>query len=168
MRMTSRLAMLGALASLSACFAFEGVSKRPRTSVVAPGGFGRLGGAIDSVRTRPDDGLRDGRGNRPLHVEERRVCRTRGWPRGWIAVAYDIAAEGECPARAKSESERGVAIVRRVDRMAVGVVLEVCAGQAVPRDWIREWGDEPTERAGRCAGASPDGVTDVMVIRRYR
>jgi hypothetical protein len=168
MRTISGLAVLGAFALLPACFAIQPVSMRPRTTADAPGGLGRLGASIDSVRSRPDEGLRDGRGARPLHVEERRVCRTGGWPRGWVAVAYESAGESECPARADSERERGVAIIRRLDGTPVGGVLEVCADQGVPRDWTREWTDEPRAMATRCAGATKGDARDTMVIRRLR
>jgi hypothetical protein len=52
----------------------------------------------------------------------------------------------------RPEAPNGASIVRLRDYGA-GSVLEVCADQAVPADWMLI---EPGENAGRCAGARVD------------
>jgi hypothetical protein len=95
----------------------------------------------------------------------RRVCRTQGWSRDWVATAYENAA-GECPLGTGSDSTAFAAIIVRVDAHPVGAVLDICADQAVPRGWEAIQFDEGAEVSRRCPGAGRDGASAIRRIRR--
>ena len=95
----------------------------------------------------------------------RRVCRGTSLPGGWIAVAYEAATEGECPARGDGTPRRIAVLVRYVDYPR-GSTLDVCADQPLPRSWAIER-DEQVD-AGACPGAAKDGGSATVRIYRRR
>jgi hypothetical protein len=149
-------------------------SVRPRGSTTA--GPPRAGTPLPAGApgARPSPGAptlgrgRDGdRGTRL--PDERRICRTAGMPRGWIAVAYESAA-GECPARAGADSAGStftVALVTRIADRPTGAVLDVCVDQATPAGWLTVT-DESAEDTGRCPGAVRGAGPTTKRIRRIR
>jgi hypothetical protein len=97
--------------------------------------------------------------------DARRVCRGTSMPSGWIAVAYETATEGECPARGDGTPRR-VAVIVRYGDYPVGATLDVCADQPLPRRWeiVR---DEHVD-GGACPGAAKDGASAMKRILRRR
>ena len=96
-------------------------------------------------------------------VPTKRVCRVGSWPAGWIAVAY-ASGSSECPARVGADSGYTVAELVRFDDRAFGTVLEVCADQTTPFNWIE---DRKADRVGgTCPGAAKPGAPDTKMIVR--
>ena len=109
------------------------------------------------VRGQPVD---DGTG-----LVERRVCRSGARPTGWIAVAYQRTNGDECPARTGNASG-GIAVLDRISHLHIGAMLDVCADQQVPTDWVDDHAVDVD--AGQCPGAGPNGVSATRRIRRVR
>lgn len=101
------------------------------------------------------------------YADERRVCRTSGVPRGWIAVAYVDDAGSQCPARTGADSLATSMVLTRYADRPRGTDLDVCADQRLPRGWERVM-HEDTEDATRCPGAAPEGKSTTRRIRRMR
>ena len=115
--------------------------------------------------TPPGDLPGPGSGTR--YAEERRVCRTSGVPRGWIAVAYVEDAAGQCPARTGADSTATSMVLLRHTGWPRGTELDVCADQRTPGGWERVMHEDPAD-ATRCPGAARGGEPTTRRIRRYR
>jgi hypothetical protein len=86
-------------------------------------------------------------------------------PSGWIAITYQQCGEN-CVRSTDPDNPYTVAMIQRYDTAPVGAVLNVCADQPVPRNWVRERGLAPTEG---CEGARvEEGRPTAFVIRRVR
>jgi hypothetical protein len=152
-------AMVSAFAVLAACSALKGsiTAVQPRLGA---------GGVVDTGALRfprPDTGT-VGVTTDPRSDVVRRVCRTSGWPRGWVATAYE-SGSGECPLRSGADSTALAAIIVRLDAHPVGAELDVCADQAVPKDWVLV-NIEGAEPSARCPGAARNGASAIRRIRR--
>lgn len=177
------LAAVLALAATAACTAIATAPARLHGSNgAAVGGAigvtGRTAGVFGAARARPGfpgrvglDSALGGRLGDPAtgsaYANERRVCRTGGAPRGWIAVDY-VSGSDECPARARrrgADSAATVAIVVRYDAWPRGTVLEVCADQPVPLTWSYDT-EAPAADPGRCPGAARGDRPTTRRIRR--
>ena len=96
-------------------------------------------------------------------VTTRRVCRTGGYPSGWIAVAYSEATS-ECPRLVGGGNAYSVAVIVRYDNLPYSTTLEVCADQPTPSGWYNETADERSSDG--CPGAAKNGGSATKVIRR--
>ena len=94
----------------------------------------------------------------------RRVCRTHGWSRDWVATAYEVAPR-ECPLGGGSDSTAYAAVIVRIDRHPMGATLDICADQGAPRGWEFVPLDD-AEGSQRCPGAGRDGASAIRRIRR--
>ena len=160
-RLVTIVSVLGATAACAAIEAGD-ISLRPRAG---KGGVAPVGGPGARGFPRPDSGG-VGRINDPHSSLIRRVCRASGWSRDWIATAYEEAAGG-CPRRTGADSSAVAAILIRLDAQPIGAVLDVCADQTTPGDWIAER-PESSEVSQRCPGAGRDGASAMKRIRRVR
>ena len=102
-------------------------------------------------------------GPRATASEQRRVCRTSGTPRGWIAVAYE-SGSADCPA--EGDSEYRVAVLVSLKSQLRDATLDVCGDQHVPIDWTEE--RDAAVDNGQCPGALKDGRSATKRIRRNR
>lgn len=145
------------LFSLAAC----GTTVRPRAST---GGGERLPGypADDALGRRPGTAVAGATDGRDM-IDQ--VCRARAVPAGWVVVRY-VDGGDACPPARESEQPYNAAVIERFSQRPAGSSMVVCADQAVPRDWVREWS---RDAGAECAGArvSADAPT-AMVIRRVR
>ena len=150
---------------LSACTAV-----RPRASTTGSGSS--RGGLVEPRRPGRSPGGSD-IGERGLPVgtpaavagraagSVRRVCRTGSRPSGWIAVAYVSAGEGDCPAR--SDSAATVAVLTYYPDLPRDAVLDVCADEPVPRNWMKD--DTGPDASDSCPGAVKSGSTTKRIRR---
>lgn len=177
MRPARSLVLAAVLLVPLGCSALQspGVSARPRVGGSLPsgstlgGGRELLGGAMDSLRRREPESVRRGPADaRPLRESERRVCRTGGWPRGWVATSYEEAQDGECARRPGASNRYNAAIIVALAAQPVGSVLTMCADQVIPRDWEPVHMDVTEEGISRCPGAGDGERPDVRQIRRVR
>ena len=99
------------------------------------------------------------------YAAERRMCRTSGVPRGWVAVAY--VQDAQCPARAGADSLATSMVLARHTGWPRGTELEVCADQRTPSGWERVPRADGVD-ATACPGAARAGEPTTRVIRRYR
>src|SRR5262245_30788354 len=92
-----------------------------------------------------------------------KVCRSQAPRSGWIVTSY-IQGAPNCPISTDSSNAYNGAIIERFGSKPVGSTIVVCADQAIPRLWVREYAQE----AGTaCPGARVrDGEPTAMVIRR--
>jgi hypothetical protein len=159
--MREQIWRFGALAVVLTLLAGCGASIQPR---VGTGGSDRPPGLPpeENLGPRPSPGLGGVHDERPI-VDQ--VCRTRAMPSGWIAIRY--AAGGDlCPASTDPDNPYTLAIIERHRQRPVGTTMVVCADQAVPSGWVREWNRETT---AQCPGARvrADSPTTFM-MRRVR
>ena len=166
-----RLPLLGALAVsalLAGCAALGPSAVNVRVSRGdGPGEHVPPGPAIDTAGATPEprgDGRDVGAAFPGANDEVRRVCRASSRPRGWIATAY-VEAPGECPVRDGPDGAYNAAVLVRHERWHRGAVLEVCADQPVPADWVND-GEGSAEATRRCPGAGKGGAGRSMRIRR--
>ncbi len=156
------VALLLTLALTTACSAFErsGIVVRPRVDQSDPD----IRTAIPTELGAETDTATVGTLSPVRGTMVRRVCRTAGWSRDWIATAYENAS-GECPLAAGTDSTAYAPIIVRVDTQPVGATLDVCADQITPRGWERVPLDG-TDGSLRCPGAARDGASAIRRIRR--
>lgn len=125
----------------------------------APGAAGDIGGRGLPSR-RPDAGTE----RAVAGADARRVCRTSSRPDGWIAVAY-VSGDG-CVARTSADSSYSVALLTRYSDVPVDLVLEVCADERIPRNWVQDETDAMPSDA--CPGAKGNHASTTRYIRRLR
>ncbi|GLC23521.1 hypothetical protein [Roseisolibacter agri] len=99
------------------------------------------------------------------YAAERRMCRTSGVPRGWVAVAY--VEDSQCPARTGADSMATSMVLTRHTGWPRGTELEVCADQRTPSGWERVPREDGVD-ATACPGAARAGEPTTRLIRRYR
>lgn len=168
----SRATLFTVITMLSAGVLCACSSFRPRAST----GSGSNGGRFEprrpgDTRTGGDIGGRGLPVGAPAAVAGRavggvrRVCRTGSRPRGWIAVAYVSAGEGDCPALSKSDSgaTATVAVLTHHADLPLDTELDVCADEPTPRGWIKH--DTVADASDACPGAERNGSSTYRIRR---
>jgi len=112
--------------------------------------------APPNLTTQPSSGLRQ-------------LCRGNRLPAGWIAVDY-VEAPKVCPPQSSEAEQYTGAVAVRYDTMVEETELFACAGQKVPRGWIRRPLEDPTVAGTRCPTSrlQVPAAKRVMLIRRLR
>ena len=160
------LTIAGALAITAACANFRphvgSTTTRPGIfdgQPGAPGSVGDIGGR--GLPSRPPATETQGTVAR---TDARRICRMSTRPNGWIAVAY-VAGDG-CAARSSADSSYSIAVLTRYGDVPVDAVLEVCADERNPADWVPDHTHATPSDA--CPGAKGDAGSTTRYIRRLR
>jgi hypothetical protein len=166
-----RIAAAGLLVGAVACGSVNSVRLRgrspsgdlaPRPGTIA----GDLGGPTSEPTARtPDIGTMPDLAGGSRYPGSRQVCRASAVPRGWIAVAY-VSSAGQCPARSGADSTATAAVLMRYADEALGMELDVCADQVIPRGWALA--REEANDANQCPGAARDDKPTTKRIRRIR
>jgi hypothetical protein len=99
----------------------------------------------------------------PRNADVRRVCRGSR-PGGWIAIDY-VADSTACGGLAARRSRYPVALIVSYREAVLGESLEVCAGEGIPRGWVK---DRDVKDDPRCPNDDASREPTVMVIRRVR
>ena len=151
--------VLGAATLALTLVAGCGTTIRPH---IRSGGTDQPSGILPGGRLSPRPDAERG-GADEAHPVIDQVCRAQAMRSGWIATRYLQGAEN-CPESTDPENPYTAAVIVRYSHKPVGATMVVCADQAVPRQWVREYNRDV---GATCQGARVrDGAPTVMVIRR--
>jgi hypothetical protein len=137
------------------------------TTYTFGGGPGRIPGTSDSPGF-------DGRAPVPstrssaTQATSRQICRNTSIPHGWIAVDY-VSSPSCSPLGGTGELGANSALIVQYGTLPVDTILQACADQHLPQNWMRE-PEEPSDVAStqcpRRPGDTRTGATIVRIRRR--
>jgi hypothetical protein len=160
--------LAGALAITAACANFHPhVGQSPRSGAVIGTGRTQDPTVAGDIGGR---GLPSGRPGAATQTatagpDARRICRTSSRPTGWIAVAY-VAGDASCASRSSADSAHAVAVLTRYDILPVSAVLEVCADERIPKNWVPD--ATPAVPSDACPGVNGNPTSTTRLIQRLR
>lgn len=98
----------------------------------------------------------------------RQICRKTSTPHGWIAVDY-VSSPTCSPLGGNGELGANSALIVQYGTLPAETILQVCADQHLPQDWMREPeepGDAASTQCPRKPGDTRTGLTITRIRRR--